>query len=114
MACQKKNKAALDLMQLEPGPPLAAAGDLFFSRQARGFAVLWMMKVQATCLAINLPRYKMAAGRLQTSTKKPKGSQPGYVTNIAIEMEVVLWENHGNIWGYPLVICSIAIEDCHL
>ena len=27
---------------------------------------------------------------------------------------MVLWENHGNIWGYPLVICSIAIEDCHL
>ena len=24
---------------------------------------------------------------------------------------MVLLENHGNIWGYPLVICSIAIEN---
>jgi hypothetical protein len=24
---------------------------------------------------------------------------------------MVLWENHGNIWGYPLVIWYIAIEN---
>ena len=24
---------------------------------------------------------------------------------------MVLWENHGKIWEYPLVICSIAIEN---
>ena len=30
-----------------------------------------------------------------------------------LEMDVLdgnLWEHHRNIWGYPLVICSIAIE----
>ena len=24
---------------------------------------------------------------------------------------MVLWDSHGNIWGYPLAICSIAIEN---
>jgi len=24
---------------------------------------------------------------------------------------MVLWENHGSIWGYPLVIWYIAIEN---
>ena len=23
---------------------------------------------------------------------------------------MVLWENNRNIWGYPVVICSIAME----
>ena len=26
---------------------------------------------------------------------------------------MVLWVNDGNMWGYPMVICSIAIENGH-
>ena len=34
-----------------------------------------------------------------------------------LEMDVLygfIWKNHGNIWGYPLVIWYIAIENGYL
>ena len=38
------------------------------------------------------------------------GKKKGYIMG-KWRSYMVLWDSHGNIWGYPLAICSIAIEN---
>ena len=47
---------------------------------------------------------------------KNAGFDHGFYRIYPLEMRVlpwVLWENHGNIWGYPLVNIQKAIENGH-